>query len=132
MKPRPHLRSFAIWMGVYALMHLPMMMLMGLTETYFTVLLPLQWIFVILPFIPMLFALRALVHDIGAMDELQQRIHLEALAFSLGCTSMLTFSYGMMEAFADVEHISVFWVLPMAIFFWLFGLGVARRRYHEE
>lgn len=129
MKQRPHLRSFAIWMGLYAVAHLPMIMLMGLTETYFTMLKPLQFIYVALPFVPMLFALQALVRDIGAMDELQRRIHLEAFAFSLGCTSMFTFSYGMMEAFANVGHMSVFWVLPMAIFFWFIGVGLARRRY---
>jgi hypothetical protein len=116
-------------MGVYALMHLPMILLAGLTETYLAGLESLQCIFVILPFAPMLVALRALVRDISALDELQRRIHLEAFAFSLGCTSMLTFSIGMVEAFAGGGRLSVFWVLPMAIFFWFIGVGLARRKY---
>jgi hypothetical protein len=115
-------------MGIYAVLHLPMVILMGYTQS-FTPWGSASWVFVALPLIPMLLALRALVHDLGTLDELQRRIHLEAFAFSLACVCMLTFSQGMLRAFASVKPVSVIFVLPLAILFWFVGATLASRRY---
>ena len=123
-----YLKLFAMWMGIYAVMHLPMIMLMGITEKY-TKWGSLSFVFVALTLTPMMLALRALVRDLGALDELQRRIHLEAFAFSLGCVCMITFSYGMLEAFAGAPRICMSFVLPGAIYFWFVGVALARRRY---
>ena len=39
----------------------------------------------------------AFVRFLGRMDELQRRIHLEALGFAFGATAILTFAFGLME-----------------------------------
>jgi F0F1-type ATP synthase assembly protein I len=50
-------------------------------------------------------------------------------AFNLVCTAILTFSYGLFEAFLDATHVSLIAVLPAAVFFWVLGGTLARRRY---
>ncbi|MEJ2150033.1 MAG: hypothetical protein P8Z40_11185 [Chloroflexota bacterium] len=75
------------------------------------------------------FALREFRHGLDTLDELQRRIQLEAFAFSLGCTSMLAFAYGMLEAFGGEPHVSLIFVLPVAAIFWGVGAVLARRRY---
>jgi hypothetical protein len=127
---RRYVRQFAMWMGIYAVMHLPMVILMGYMQS-FTPWGSASWIFVALPLIPMLLALRALVRDLATLDELQRRIHLEAFAFGLACVCMLTFSQGMLQAFADVKPVSAIFVLPLAIFFWFVGAALAGRRYQS-
>jgi hypothetical protein len=121
-------RQFAIWMGLYAVMFFPMLLLMAVTEV-FTPWGSLRCLFVLLPLVPMFLALRAFVRSFDSLDELQRRIHLEAFAFSLGCICVLTFSYGMLEAFVDQQHVSLIFVLPMAVIFWFAGVLLARRRY---
>ena len=129
MQAERYVRQFALWMGLYALMHLPMLVLMGLAEITAPAWGSLKGLFVALPLIPMLFALRALVRDLGTLDELQRRVHLEAFAFSLGCVCLVTFSLGMLQAFADTGRVSMIFVLPMAILFWFVGAALAKRRY---
>lgn len=121
-------RHFALWMGVYAVMHLPMIILMGITES-FTRWISLSGLFIALPLIPMGFALRVFVKGLNTLDDYQQHIQLQAFAISLGCTGMLSFSYGMLEAFAGARQISLIFVLPMMVFFWLVGVVVTKRRY---
>ena len=124
-----YIRQFAIWMGLYAVMFFPMLMLMAVTELFVPWASSLRCIFILLPLVPMFLALRVFVRNLDALDELQRRIHLEAFAFSLSCVCMLTFSYGMLEAFVDQQHVSLIFVLPMAIIFWFVGILLARRRY---
>jgi F0F1-type ATP synthase assembly protein I len=54
---------------------------------------------------------------------------LGVLTFNLVCTAILTFSYGLFEAFLDATHVSLIAVLPAAVFFWVLGGTLARRRY---
>jgi hypothetical protein len=128
-KQRQYRRQFAIWMGLYAVMFFPMIMLMAVTEVFTPWASSLRCLFVLLPLVPMFLALRAFIRSLDSLDELQRRIHLEAFAFSLSCICMLTFSYGMLEAFVDQQHVSLIFVLPMAIIFWFVGVLLARRRY---
>ena len=127
-KQKQYRRQFAGWMGLYAVMFFPMLLLMTITEV-FTPWASLRCLFILLPLVPMFLALRAFVRNLDSLDELQRRIHLEAFAFSLSCICMLTFSYGMLEAFVDQQHVSLIFVLPMAIIFWFVGVLLARRRY---
>jgi hypothetical protein len=125
---KKYLRRFAMWMGLYAVMHIPMLMLIAVTEsTLFGQ--AFRWIFVVLPLIPMFLGLRVFLNHLNLLDEYQHKIQLEAFAFSLGCICMLSFSYGMLEAFLGVMHISLIWIFPIAVYFWLAGAVLAKRKY---
>lgn len=74
------------------------------------------------PVVPAFFALLAFVRALGRMDELQRRIHLDAIALAFGATAILTFTYGFLEN-VGFPAISWIWIVPdMAI---LYGLGAA-------
>jgi len=62
------------------------------------------------------------------MDELQRRIHLEALGFAFGATAILTFAYGFLEN-AGLPRLSYIWILPAMVVLWGVGAAVASWRY---
>lgn len=80
------------------------------------------------PMIPALFVLLFTVHGIRKLDELEQRVQLEALAFAFGGTAIGTFSYGFLQG-VGLPGLSWHWVWPLMGLLWLAGLAVARRRY---
>ena len=80
------------------------------------------------PMIPALFVLLFTVNGIRRMDELQQRMQLEALAFAFGGTAIGTFSYGFLQN-VGLPGLSWHWVWPVMGSLWLVGLAVAHRRY---
>ena len=80
------------------------------------------------PVIPALIGMQVIVRVAREMDELQQRIQLEAVAFSLGSTAMLTFSYGFLEG-VGFPHLNWTFVLPVIVALWGIGQVIARRRY---
>jgi amino acid transporter len=82
----------------------------------------------LLPVIPVAFGVVAFMRYIRQLDELQRRIQLEGLAFSIGCTGMLTFALGFLEN-AGMPPVNIIWVLPILLVFWGIGTTLARRRY---
>src|SRR2546430_113127 len=58
---------------------------------------PIKTLVALAPLIPAAFALFAYLRFVSRMDELGQRIQLEALAFGFGAAGMLTFAYGFLE-----------------------------------
>jgi hypothetical protein len=82
----------------------------------------------LLPVVPVLFGMWALMRWIGSLDEMQRRIQLEAFAFSLGMTGIVTFTLGFVSN-AGVPSPDMIWVLPMMVVFWGFGQAIASRRY---
>jgi hypothetical protein len=62
------------------------------------------------------------------MDELQRRIHLNAVGFGFGATAIITFTYGFLEL-VGFPAISYIWVLPLMTALWGVGAVVATRRY---
>jgi hypothetical protein len=92
---------------------------------------PLRTVVVLIalvPIIPMGFALLAYLRFLRRMDELGQRIQLEALAFGFGAAGMLTFAYGFLEN-AGFPQLSYIWVFPMMIALWGLGGAIASLRY---
>ena len=83
---------------------------------------------VLVPLIPAAFALRAYLRFLSRMDELGQRIQLEALAIGFGAAGMLTFAYGFLEH-AGFPRLSYVWVFPLMIALWGIGGAIATRRY---
>jgi hypothetical protein len=89
---------------------------------------PLRVIFAVLPVIPSAFAMGAVIRSFRGLDELQRRIHFEALAFSFLATCLLTLTWGFLQN-AGLPRADVMWVAPLLIALWGIGLGIATRRY---
>ena len=69
------------------------------------------------------------VRSIRRLDELQQKIQLEALAFSFAGTGVLTSGYGFLvdAGLPDIEWGALVW--PFMAGLWAIGLVIANRRY---
>ena len=88
----------------------------------------LKMLIAVVPVIPTLLGLVAILRAIRRMDELERRIHFEAVAFAFAATALLTFTYGLLENVA-FPRISLTWILPLMIVLWTAGQALARRRY---
>lgn len=118
-----YLKEFSLAMGAYALaVVLAATGLPRLANPALRVLLAL------LPVAPMAFALRAYLRYLSNADELQQRIHLLAVAFAAGGVGMLTFAYSFLEN-AGLPRLSYVWVFPALVIFWGLGIAWQNRRY---
>jgi len=82
----------------------------------------------VLPMVPAAFVAVAWVRYYRTVDELQQRIALEALAFAFGGTALITFGYGFLDA-AGLPRISWWWVWPLMAILWIIGDWLARKRW---
>jgi hypothetical protein len=80
------------------------------------------------PVVPAVLMVLAFVREFGRMDELQQRIHSEGLAFGFGGALVTTFGYGFLE-FVGFPHLNWIFVWPVMMAFWGIGIARARRRY---
>jgi hypothetical protein len=83
----------------------------------------------LLPMVPLAVVAFAIVGAIRASDEMQRRIQFEALAFAFAFTALSTFSYGFLEVYAGLPHLSMFSVWPVMAVFWVIGRFIASRRY---
>lgn len=70
----------------------------------------------------------AYVRYLRSVDELQQRINLEALAIAFGATAAFTFCYGFLEH-VGLPHINWWWVWPVMASSWILANRYAKRRY---
>jgi hypothetical protein len=69
------------------------------------------------------------VRSIRGLDELQQRIQLEALAFAFAATGVLTTMYGFLTS-AGLPAIEMgTYVWPAMVMLWAIGVALAHRRY---
>lgn len=82
----------------------------------------------LIPVIPAIFAILALLRFFSRLDELQRRIQLEAFAFSSVGTGLLTLSYGFLER-VGFPVIDWSFTLPLLIVLWFIGLLLASWRY---
>ncbi len=80
------------------------------------------------PVLPAAAALLAFVRFYRAVDELEQRQHLEGLAFAFGASALATFAYGFLEG-VGFPHLNWTFVWPVMGTFWGIGNVLARRRY---
>jgi hypothetical protein len=67
------------------------------------------------PTVPALFALRAFIVRVRAMDEFQRRIVSESLLWAAGIVGFASFGYGFLEGAVEVPEISFIWILPALI-----------------
>lgn len=82
----------------------------------------------LLPVVPCLLIVRAMLSFFSKCDEMQVRIHLQSLAFAFAGTAVLTLTYGFLQnvGFPDVNWV---WVWPLMGVLWIVGQGIAKRRY---
>ncbi len=75
--------------------------------------------------------IRSLIRRIGRLDELQRRIHLEALVVAFPLAVMLLMLLGLLDLVIDLSPAdwSFRHIWPMLILFYCVGYLVARRRY---
>jgi hypothetical protein len=88
----------------------------------------LRTLIALLPMLPIAWVGIIIMRFIRSLDELQQKIQLEAVIFSAVMTGLLTGAYGFMEGVGYPE-LDTIWVLPMLMVLWVVGQALARRRY---
>ena len=80
------------------------------------------------PVVPFMYGIVAYARYLQSVDELQQRINLEALAIAFGATAAITFCYGFLEH-VGLPHINWWWVWPVMGASWILGNEYAVRKY---
>lgn len=89
---------------------------------------PWRYPIALLPVVPVIFLILAFLRYLSGIDELQQRIQLQAIGFAAGTTGLLTFAYGFLELLG-FPRFSTFLIFPMIIMLWGLGLSYFSRRY---
>lgn len=85
--------------------------------------------FAALPLVPAGIVVWLVVRQLGRLDEVQKRMQMQAIGFSLAATALVTFGYGFLEG-AGLPALSSIMVLPLIVAFWgvgLFGLALRAR-----
>lgn len=80
------------------------------------------------PMLPATAALYTFIRFFRRVDELEQRMYLESLAFAFGASALATFAYGFLEG-AGFPHLNWTFVWPVMSAFWGIGTILAKRRY---
>ena len=82
------------------------------------------------PLLSMATAMICMVRAHAYLDELQRRIHVEALAISFAATAFLTLLYGQLE-YADIglPQLSMVFVWPVMAVLWTVSYLIVRKRY---
>lgn len=103
--------------------------LLGITAAHSA--LWLKTVIALLPLIPAVLIVWTFVKDIRNADELERRLHLEALAIAFPVTVILLMGLGLLELVIDLNpnDWSYRHIWPYVMMFWLFGYFQARHRY---
>ncbi|HNB54590.1 MAG TPA: hypothetical protein PK530_21765 [Anaerolineales bacterium] len=120
-----HVCKMMIGLGAFVVMLIISVIITRLTPWYAG-----NWdtVIMLLPIFPGIYAGVSLARGIRTMDEMQQRIQLEAFSFSLANTAFFSLLLGLMQANSSV-NINLVWVIPIMAGFWGLGLWFAQRRY---
>lgn len=86
-------------------------------------------IIALIPMFPAVWGMIGWIKSQRELDELQQKIMIEAGAFSLGMTALITFSYGFLEVFAKFPKITMFSVWVIISLSFIIGQFLANRKY---
>lgn len=84
----------------------------------------------LMPVAPFLLAMTAVLHNVRSQDELQRRIHLEAILVTTLLTGAITFSYGLLQASELVPPLPTFLIAPFMITVWGIANQLISRRYN--
>jgi hypothetical protein len=89
---------------------------------------PWRYPVMLVPVIPAVYGLVAIMRFVRAMDELQRRVHLEGVAFAFATTIVIALSWGLLER-AGAPKLPAIWVATIMIGLWGIGNRIAARRY---
>ncbi len=93
---------------------------------------PWKYYIAVLPVIPAALVIWLTVRALGRLDEVQKRMQMQALGFSMVATGLFTFGYGFLEG-VGLPHLNSTFVLPLMAVMW--GLGTLalsmRRRFRR-
>ncbi len=119
-----HKRHVWIGMSIYVVTLLACVKLIKATPPG-----PLHYLLAILPTLPVIWVMWSLFSFLTHADELQRRVHLEALAVAAGVTAFLSLTYGFLEDFAGLPHIPAWWTFVVIDMVWGATGCVLWRRY---
>jgi hypothetical protein len=91
----------------------------------------LQGMVALLPVLPMLFVMRAIVRHMLRQDEMQQRIELQAVAITCALVGVATFSVGFLQNVRLLPSPPwlMLWILPLMIGTYGVARALVTRRY---
>lgn len=91
----------------------------------------LRVVVALFPIVPTAFFLLLMIANIRDLDELQRRVHLEALAIAFPLAVLLLWTLGLLQLAVDlpIEDWSYRHVWAYLPLFYAIGLVIARRRY---
>ena len=78
----------------------------------------LRAVLALLPTLPVIWVMWSLYVFLTRADELQRRVHLEALAVAAGVAAFFTLTYGFLEQFAGFSHIPAWWTFILIDMVW--------------
>lgn len=82
----------------------------------------------LLPIIPCILVGWSVIRQLACLDEMQQRIQLQAFSLAFVGTALITFSYGFLENIG-FPHLSMFFVWPLMATLWGIGIAIGTWRY---
>jgi len=82
----------------------------------------------IAPILPIVLLVWGFLEYLNSVDELQQKIQLNAIAWAAGMTGLITMTIGFLED-AGLPRLSGTYVFPLMIALWGIGLLFFTRRY---
>jgi hypothetical protein len=88
----------------------------------------LQVLVAIAPVVPVIFVLASIVRLLSRIDEMQRRIHLEAVALAAGITALLALTCGFLEN-AGLPRLSGFWTFTSIGVLWAIFALILPRHY---
>ena len=83
----------------------------------------------LMPALPIVWVMWAVIRYLGEADELQRRVHLEALSIAAGATAFLSLTYGLLEDLAGFPHFSAWWTFVVIDMIWGATSCILWRRY---
>ena len=89
----------------------------------------LRYALALLPTLPVIWVMWTMYVYLARADELQRRVHLEALSLAAGVTGFLCLTYGFLEDFAGLPHIPAWWTFVLMDAVWGAAGCVLWRRY---
>lgn len=93
----------------------------------------LRALIALLPVPPMMLVLRAMIRYIRDVDELQQRIELEAVSFATAFISLVYLTGGFLQSAKVIDvpsSMAMMWVFPLVSLSYGLAKAVVARRYH--
>ena len=122
----PHLRRrYWVWMGAYVVAIIGGSLVISKPPRLDAA----HLVAGIIPLVPLFFALAETFRSVRAMDELQRRIHIDALLLSLLGTIAIVLGVGILQFMADIPLFGVFWLWLPICGLYAIGVFLGQRRY---